>query len=343
MDIRKIIQKEVKKVMLNEFKIPFSNSFKNIPSTFDHLKWEFNPNQKFYLQDLCEVDPDSLSESDYRDAAKFLGISEKNVKSIVNTYSSYSPLKEGGRGDSVAAMNSRLTLGNKAANAFDIGIENNASLGPIKSAKQLVNHQPSMSPTRREYELYKQEKDRKLYRSERGEEHPSKIRERFYESLSNSLMLYLFCEAKPRDINLREDDKIQLDLDSVIEENKFNKLSGGLNYENEQYRLITNLLKEFNDKFGCSYVIYDHIELDGGVRFFVEHNATKQVDMSQDSIAMMKKFLLPRIITGHKIQTNDPSIASLMGLDAGDTTWLYGKSGEPMQSGVLSKIHKGRA
>jgi hypothetical protein len=343
MNIRDLVKKEVEKFILNEFRAPFSSSFKRVPNTFDHLKWTFNSNQKFYLQDLCEVDPNSLTESDYGEASKVLGITPTNVKSIINTYNTYSPFKEAGQGDSSAAMNSRLTFGNKAANAFDIGIENNSSKGPIKSKIQINNNPPTMSKSRMDYEAYKDEKNTKLYRVEMGEEHPSKSRERFYENLNKSLMMYLFCEANPSDINLREDDKIQLEFSSVIEENNFNKLTGGPNYENNQHKFINKLLKEFNDKFGCSYVIYDHIKTENGIKIFVEHNITKQVDMSQDSMAMMKKFLIPKIMTGHKIESNDPSVASLMGLDAGDTNWLYGKIGEPMNSGILSKKHRGKA
>lgn len=340
MNIKKIIREEVKNIVLNEFVVPYSNSFKNVPKTFDHLKWNFNTNQKFYLQDLCEVNPDSLTESDYKNAASFLKITETNVKSIINTYSNYN--KNYNYGDSIESKNSRLTFGNKAANSFDIGIENNSNIKPIKSKTQLLNNPPSASKSKMEYEGYKNMKDRKLYRTEKGEVHPSKLREKFYENLNKSLMMYLFCESKPDDINLREDDKIQLDFNAVFKENKFNKLDGGPNYENEQYKFINGLLKEFNKKFNCSYVIYDHVKIKNKIRIFIEHNITKQIDMSQDSIAMMKKYLIPKIITGHKIQTNDPSLVTLMGLDAGDTTWLYGKIGEPMQSDVLSKIHKGR-
>jgi len=243
----------------------------------------------------------------------------------VNTYSSYSPLKEGGMGDSVAAMNSRLTFGNKAANAFDIGIENNTNIQPIRSGTQINNNPPTMSKPRMEYEAYKQEKDRKLYRAEKGEEHPVKSRERFYENLNKSLMMYLFVEAKPNDINLRSDDKIQLDFDLVIEENKFNKLDGGPNYENDLHKSVKNMLKEFNDKFGCSYVIYDHVKLKDRVRIYVEHNVTKQIDMSQDSMAMMMKEMLPKMITG--LDAGSSEITKLLGLDAGDTSWLLGPIG----------------
>lgn len=338
MDIRKLVQQEVKNVMLKEFRAPFSSSFKSVPHTFDHLKWDFNPNQKFYLQDLCEVDPDSITESDYKNASKVLGITPTNVKSIVNTYSTYSPLKEAGQGDSAAAMNSRLTFGNKAANAFDIGIENNANKQPIPSGTRMMNNPPTNSKLemKRAYEADKI--NTRWYREGEGREHPSKSVERFYEGLNKSLMMYLFVESKPNDINLRSDDKIQLDFDSVIEEGeKFNKLDGGPNYENEQHKFIKGLLEDFNDKFGSSYVIYDHVKTDKGIRIFVEHNVTNQVDMSQDSMAMMKKFLIPKIMTGHKIEGANAEIASLLGLDAGDTSWLYGPIGETPHSDIISR------
>lgn len=342
MDLRKIVKEEVSKVLLNEFRIPFGDSFVSVPTTFDHLKWKLNHNQKHYLGDLCSVDPNSLSESDYKNASKFLGIPEKSVKSIINTYSSYSTMSET-HGDSEEARNSRLTFGNKAATAFDIGIEDNATKGPIRSSAQINNNPPTMSKPRMKYELEKDMLDRRLYRAEKGEEHPVKARERFFENLNTSLMMYLYCESNPKDINLREDGKIQLDFESIISENEFNQFTGGYNYETEKYKSIKKLLDEFNDRFGCSYVIYDHVNINDTQRLYIEHNVTEQVDMSEDSVAMMKKFLLPKVITGHKIQTNDPSVAALMGLNAGDTSWLEGPIGGPMQSGVLSRIHQGRA
>lgn len=359
MNIRKIIREELEcivnqdinysSIIIDENAISdksnlLSESQKPLPKQFDHLKWKLNNNQKYYLDELCSVEPSSITESDIKSASKFLGIPEKSVKSILNTYNAYDSLREGGHTDSVDSINSRLTFGNKAVNAFDIGIDNNANVKPIRFINQIVNNPPTMSKSRMEYEAYKQKKDRKLYRAEKGEEHPSKSIERFYESLNKSLMMYLFVEANPKDINLRFDNKIQIDFESIIEEGeKFNKLDGGPNYENDFHKFIKGLLEDFNKKFGCKYIIYEHIKTDNGVRIFIENNVTKQIDMSQDSLGMMKKFLLPKIITGHKIQTNDPSVASLIGLDAGDTSWLYGSIDSPMQSGVLSRVHQGRA
>jgi len=118
MNVRKIIKEEVRKAMLNE-----GYGFSPVPKTFDHLKWEFTPNQKHYLQRMCEEDPRTISESDYKSASKFLGIDESNVKSILNTYSSKDNARSSQHGgDSEASINSRLTLGNKPATAIDLGL-----------------------------------------------------------------------------------------------------------------------------------------------------------------------------------------------------------------------------
>lgn len=309
---------------------------KPLPKIFNHLKWKLNTNQKYYLDDLCSVNPDSLNESDIKNASKFLGIPEKNVKSIINTYSTYSTVSET-HGDSKAAIASRLTFGNKAANAFDIGIENNANNGPIKSSSQINNNPPTMSKSRIQYEAEKQRLDRKLYKTEKEGEHPVKSRERFYENLNTSLMMYLFCESNPKDINLREDGKIQIDFEPIIFESNFNNLSGGPSYETEKYKRIKNLLEDFNNKFGCSYVVCEHINLESYQRIFIEHNITKQIDMSEDSMVMMKKFLLPKIIVGYKIEKSNQQIAELLGVDAGDTSWLYGSIGESPKSDLYTK------
>ena len=360
MDLRKIISEEISNTLSEGMGMAFGTGglFSSAPDTFDHLKWDFTDRQKFFLEELCSINPETITEEDYKDASIRLGIPQKNVKSIINTYTKYKPgdkysgnpnvpVDESfGAHDSEESKNSRLTFGNKPANAQDLGLGVDLNKAPdlFMDGKKVMHTNPrknTHAELKRNYEA--DMLNRRWYREGEGKEHPSKKRERVYESLTKSLMMYLFCESNPKDINLRDDDKIQIDFEPVISEGDFNQLNGAPNYETEKYKSINNLLEEFNQKFGCSFVIYDHLYSDDCQRIFIEHNVTNQVDMSQDSIAMMKKFLLPKIITGHKIQTNDPSVASLMGLDAGDTTWLYGQIGEPMQSGVLSKIHKGTA
>jgi hypothetical protein len=334
MDVRKIIKEEIKKALLSE-----GHGFSPIPKTFDHLKWDFTPNQKHYLQRLCEEGYNSLAESDYKSASRFLGITETNVKSILNTYGSNGTTRSSQHGgDSQAAMNSRLTFGNKPATAVDIGLTPEVSRLPVKSSTQMNTNDRGMTHNEMSSNIYSEFKNRVMYKDGSGKEHPSKSRERFFEGLNKSLMMYLYCEANPEDINLRNDNnKIQLDFDSVIEENKFNQLDGGSNYEDEKYKFINNLLESFNEKFNCSYIICEHIKTDGGVRIVIEHNVTMQIDMSKDSMHMMKGFLLKKVITGHKIEQENSHIASLMGLDAGDTTWLYGPTGQAPQSGILTK------
>jgi len=348
MDLRKIIKEEVSKALFEGKGMAFGTGglFQTAPTTFDHLKWELNDKQKFFLKEMCRVHPDSITEADIKDASLRLGIPEKNVKSIVNTYNEYKPMREM-HSDSEASKASALTFGNKPASSKDIGLTPEISrvpdLTPDSTTKVMHTNPKMMSKQEMKSKYEADMLNRTWYREGEGKEHPSKAIERLYENLTQSLMMYLYCESNPKDINLRQDDKIQIEFDPVIEESNFNKLAGAPSYESEKFKFIKGLLEVFNKKFNCNYVIYNQINHNDCERIFIEHNVTKQVDMSQDSIAMMKKFLLPKVMTGHKIQTNDPSVATLMGLDAGDTDWLYGKIGEPMQSGVLSKIHKGRA
>ena len=335
MDVRKIIKEEIKKAMLNE-----GYGFSPAPRTFDHLKWEFTPNQKHYLQRMCEENPETLSESDYKNASKFLGITEINVKSILNTYGVKGGMRSSHHGgDSQAAANSRLTLGNKPATAIDIGLSVQDSRLPdfeYPMGRQMHTNSSNMSHLERSSKYEADFKDRTWYREGEGKVHPSKVKEKLYENLNKSLMMFLYCESNPKDINLRQDDKIQIDFEPVIEEGKFNQL-GSYSYENEKYKFIKGLLEDFNNRFGCSYVIHDHVGLENCQRIYIENNVTKQVDMSQDSVSMMKKFLLTKVITGHKITQENSHIAYLMGLDAGDTTWLEGPIGQAPQSGILTR------
>ena len=334
MDVRKIIKEEIKKAMLNE-----GHGFSPVPKTFDHLKWDFTPNQKHYLQRMCEENPNTISESDYKSASKFLGITETNVKSILNTYGSKDSIRASQHGgDSQASVNSRLTFGNKPATAIDIGLSVDDNKLPSfgESTKVMHTNSKGMSHLEMKSKYDSDFKDRTWYREGEGKVHPSKITEKLYENLNKSLMMFLYCEANPKDINLRQDDKIQIDFEPIIEEGKFNQL-GSFSYENEKYKFIKGLLNEFNSNFGCSYVIHDHIGMNNCQRMYIENNVTEQVDMSMDSMDMMKKFLLTKVITGHKITQENSHIASLMGLDAGDTTWLYGPVGQAPQSGILTR------
>lgn len=250
----------------------------------------------------------------------------------------YNEITEMKHQDSEASRNSALTFGNKPATAADIGIGLDVNKLPTSNGIRILNNPNLESRIESANRVDAESKNRRLYRTEAGEEHPSKSVERFYEGLNKSLMMFLFCESNPDDINLREDNRIFIGFDVIIEElDNFNHLDGGPNYENYRHVEIKSLLKEFNDKFGCKYVISDHVNTKNGVGLFIEHNTTSQIDMSQDSMSMMKKFLLAKVMTGHKIEEENSHIASLLGLDAGDTTWLYGPVGQKPQSGIISK------
>lgn len=250
----------------------------------------------------------------------------------------YNEITEMKHQDSEASKRSALTFGNKPATSADLGIGLDVNKLPTSNGVRILNNPNLKSRIESGNRAEAESKNRRLYRAEAGEEHPSKSIERFYEGLNKSLMMFLFCESNPDDINLREDNRIFIEFDSIIEEsNSFNDLDGGPNYENHRHVEIKNLLREFNNNFGCNYVISDHVNTKNGVGLFIEHNATSQIDMSQDSMSMMKKFLIAKVMTGHKIEEEDSHIASLLGLDAGDTTWLYGPVGEAPQSGIISK------
>lgn len=293
---------------------------KPLPVVFNHLKWKLSNNQKYYLDGLCSVNPDSINESDIKSASKFLGIPEKNVKSILNTYNYYDAMSEAKLD---VTSNSNMVFGNKLSTAKDFGLTSDDSRLPDlnPSGKIMVTQPEIISKLEDKYKNDAEMLNRTWYRG--SDEHPSKQKEKIYENLTQSLMLYLYCESSPIDINLRHNNKIQIDFNEPIKEG-FNKLVGGLNYESEKYIKIKNLLEEFNQKFNCKFVIYDHINIDEGQRIFIEHNITKQIDMAEDSVKMMKKFLLPKVIAGYKIEKSNQHIAEFMGLDAGDTSWLYG-------------------
>ena len=254
MNFRKIIKETVFDVLINENQKP-------LPKTFDHLKWKLSNNQKYYLDDLCSVDPDSITESDIKNASKFLGIPEKNVKSIINTYSYYDPLKEC---SIELSKDSPLNIGNKPIVMRDIANVKEINKKPEKSTKTFFQTQQSMSPYEKKTMEYAKKKNRLLDRS-------GKIsnKEKKYNSLYKSLMVYLFCEINPKDINLNHRNQIQIDqVPKLLEGEDFSK-------ENYTFRKVDELLKSFNGLFDTNFRISDHIDLSETShkchRTFVEH------------------------------------------------------------------------
>jgi len=225
-------------------KVILSENQKPLPRQFDHLKWKFSNNQKYYLQDLCEVDPNSLKESDYKSASKFLGIPEKNVKSILNTYNTYDPMSEAVfEGD----PKSPFRLGNKPVTVGDSMTADEANRAPVRANRTTWPTQDTVTPA------YKKTMvmggvviDKKGNVSDRSV---------YYEGLRKSLMMYLFCELNPKDISLNHRGQIQVDQEPILEEHET------FNMENHTFRKIKTLLKSFNKMFDCNFRISEHVDL----------------------------------------------------------------------------------
>jgi hypothetical protein len=232
--------KKINKTILSESQRP-------LPKQFDHLKWKLSNNQKYYLQDLCEVDPNSLREVDYKNASKFLGVPEKNVKSILNTYNTYDPMSEAVfEGD----PKSPFRLGNKPVTVGDAMTAAEANRAPVRANRTTWPNQDKMTQLEKKTMGYAIEKNRLLDRS-------GKIsgKEKYYESVHTSLMMYLFCEIHPKDINLNHNKQIQIDQEPILIEGE------SFNMENHTYRKVNVLLKSFNKLFNTNFRIADHVDL----------------------------------------------------------------------------------
>lgn len=258
MDLRKIIKEEIVKVILNESNRKYAS--KVLPTTFDNLKWDFNNNQKYYLKDLCGVNPESLTESDFKNAAKFLGIKEINVKSIINTYSSYDIMSEAVlEGD----PNSPFKFGNKPITAGEMLSAEELNRTPVRAKRTAYPLQDNMTKLEKNTMNYAVLKNRVLDRSGKIND-----KEKFYESVHTSLMMYLFCEVKPKDIKLNHRNQIQIDQEPILFEGE------SFNMENHTYRRVNDLLKSFNVIFNTNFKIADHVDLSESKkchRTFVEH------------------------------------------------------------------------
>lgn len=234
---------------------------KLLPKTFDHLKWKLNNNQKYFLDDLCGVNPNSLTESDIKNASKFLGIPEKNLKSIINTYSYYDEKSEKFLD---LFKNSPLSTGNKPIVMRDILSVEEMNKAPQKHIKTFYQSQQNKTSAEKKTMDYAITKNRLLNRSGKISEVQKK-----YNSIYKSLMIYLFCEINPKDINLNHKNQIQIDQEPILLEGEdFSK-------ENYTFRKIDNLIKSFNQLFDTNFRISDHIDLSETShkchRTFVEH------------------------------------------------------------------------
>lgn len=224
-----------------------SENQKPLPRQFDHLKWKFSNNQKYYLDELCSVDPNSITESDIKSASKFLGVPEKNIKSILNTYNAYDPMSE-----AVIELpsDSQLKLGNKPVTVRDLLSAAEANRAPVKANRTTWPTQDTVTPAYRKTMSRAQEKNMIL---DKGGHYNN--REKYYEGLKTSLMMYLFCELNPKDISISHRGQIQIDQEPVLMEGET------FNMENHTFRKIKTLLKSFNKTFDCNFRISEHIDL----------------------------------------------------------------------------------
>jgi len=250
MNIRQIIREEICNIIHKSNNVNvgiISENQKPLPRQFDHLKWKLSNNQKYYLQDLCEVDPDSIVESDYKNAANFLGIPEKNIKSIINTYNVYDKVSE-----SVFELSSDspFIFGNKPITVGDVLSAAEVNRAPSRVEITIKPVQDMVTPAYRKTMSNAQEKNMIIDRDGKYSD-----REKYYENLKTSLMMYLFCELNPKDISLNHRGKIKIDQEPIIEEHET------FNMENRTFRNIKTLLKNFNKMFDCNFRISEHIDL----------------------------------------------------------------------------------
>jgi hypothetical protein len=224
-----------------------SENQKPLPKVFDHLKWKLSNNQKYYLDDLCSVDPDSITESDIKNASKFLGIPEKNVKSILNTYNYYDPESE-----AVFELraDSPLRFGNRPITVGDALSAAEANRAPVRAKRTTYPVQDFVTPA---YKKTMEKAAMKNMLLDKGGIYND--RNQYFEGLKTSLMMYLFCELSPKNIGLNHRGQIQVDQEPVLLEGE------SFNMENNTFRKVKILLKSFNKLFECNFRISEHVDL----------------------------------------------------------------------------------
>ena len=246
--------KKKDKTILNEI---LAN--RKLPTTFDHLKWKLDASQKHFLQDFIDTHPDTMKESDYEYASKMTGIPAKSIKSIQNTYGSWS-----GKHDELDPQDinsyGKFAYGKgDAFNAKDYDF-------PQKYRHDVVNFKtiskdeadalryPKKSLRQKKYEA-------DLQGSIKGSVKKSNVK-KSDDNYDEWLKYYIIGEAKPKSCRVNIDkNQIEVDFEPSEDYYDFHKSMLNSNKKSKFWISVESLVNQFNDAFNTYYVVEDQYDL----------------------------------------------------------------------------------
>jgi len=257
------VAKRTFNTMLSE---SFGSTYKMPTKMFDHLKWNFSAQQKLFLEEFIQVDPDFLREVDFVHASSVLGVPKKNVKSIHNTYNTKRQLRElqiklksepdsGYIKKGEIPADSAFLIGNKGLTFDDWDHKYRTDVVNYKTISQeekIALTKPTMSKKEQQHHS-------ENFRLGQNLQRPNMV----VVGEQKDMELFMFLQAKinPKNLTVNHNGNIQLDHTLNEEMGTFEQEFLLSNKKNKSWMMIESLLEEFNRENGCSYYIVDHLDL----------------------------------------------------------------------------------
>lgn len=205
-----------------------------IPDTYDHLKWDLSDDQILELHRFVNYPIDTMTEYDIRNVSKTLGIPEKNLISIHNTYAPKDQkvrfVTEWDKWEEKRFPNTSKGL---VVTAKDAGLTTDNMNKPPKfgnGGKSIRNYE---TPAEQRY-------NKSNFKLQRTSTTPDQIQE--YPRMDEFLMMYLEVDYKPLALEMSTTKKIIMSLNPE-------------EVDHEVYENIGNSLDEFNGVYGTGYVL----------------------------------------------------------------------------------------
>lgn len=193
---------------------------------FDHLKWELDDFQKLELDRFVKCPLDAISERDMKTVSKIIGIPEKNLISIHNTYSP----KESE--EVLSEIDHSSPTMEKGLTVSGLGLDVHNSNHPLRFNKSLNTIKP--------YKTASQETSERRMRIHQIDPNQKALME--YPRMDEFLMMYLEVDFKPNEIDVTSTKKIIMSIN--------NEESGG-----SFFKEIGNSLEAFNEIYGTGYIL----------------------------------------------------------------------------------------
>lgn len=221
-ELRESVAGEVKKLLGES-----TTANAPLPKQFDHLKWEMEDYQIHELDRFVKSPLEAISERDMKNISKIIGIPEKSLLSIHNTYSPETPEI------SSTEIDFAYPSLEKGATMADLGLNihnSNKQLSLNKSLNKMSEYKTT-AQNRTETRMHKLQTE-----PNQGVQLMENPR------MDEFLMMYLEVDFKPNEIDISPTKKIIMSM---------NREESG----DEFYQSLGESLEQFNSIYGTGYIL----------------------------------------------------------------------------------------